>query len=146
MPTVVDIKIIWIKFAHSVHFSSLIPKISMFTLAISCMTSLPWFMDLTVHTTNCHCSMCWAFLLLPWLLRWCSAKESACQCKILGFDPWGGKICWSRKWQPTVVFLPGKLHGQRRQATVRGVPKSQTWLSDWVYTHCCYWSSKLHVS
>ena len=23
------------------------------------------------------------------------------------------KIPWSRKWQPTPVFLPGKLHGQR---------------------------------
>ena len=24
------------------------------------------------------------------------------------FDPWVGKIPWSRKWQPTPVFLPGK--------------------------------------
>ena len=23
-----------------------------------------------------------------------------------GFDPWAGKIPWSRKWQPTPVFLP----------------------------------------
>ena len=23
------------------------------------------------------------------------------------------KIPWSRKWQPTQVFLPGKFHGQR---------------------------------
>ena len=30
------------------------------------------------------------------------------------FDPWVGKIPWSRKWQPTPVFLPGKFHGQRR--------------------------------
>ena len=32
-----------------VHFSSLIPKMSMFTLAISCLTAfnLPWFRDLT---------------------------------------------------------------------------------------------------
>ena len=29
------------------------------------------------------------------------------------FDPWVGKIPWRRAWQPTVVFLPGKLHGQR---------------------------------
>ena len=33
-----------------------------------------------------------------------------------GFDPWVGKICWSRKWQPTPVFLPGKCHGQRSLA------------------------------
>ena len=24
------------------------------------------------------------------------------------FDPWVGKIPWSRKWQPAPVFLPGK--------------------------------------
>ena len=24
-----------------------------------------------------------------------------------------GKILWRRKWQPTLVFLPGKSHGQR---------------------------------
>ena len=30
-----------------------------------------------------------------------------------GFDPWVGEILWSRKWQPTPVFLPGKSHGQR---------------------------------
>ena len=29
------------------------------------------------------------------------------------FDPWVGKIPWSRKWQPTPVFLLGKFHGQR---------------------------------
>jgi len=27
------------------------------------------------------------------------------------FDPWIWKIPWSRRWQPTPVFLPGKLHG-----------------------------------
>ena len=32
------------------------------------------------------------------------------------FDPWVGKIPWSRKWQPTPVFLPGELHGQRSLA------------------------------
>ena len=51
------------------------------------------------------------------LPRWLSGKELACQfrrCKRCGFDPWVGKIPWSRKWQPTPVFLPGKFHGQRR--------------------------------
>ena len=38
-------------------------------------------------------------------------KESVCQCrrsKRCSFDPWVGKIPWSRKWQPTLVFLPGE--------------------------------------
>ena len=51
--------------------------------------------------------------------RWHSGKESACQCKRhrrCGFDPWVEKIPWSRKWQPTPVFLPGKSHGRRSLA------------------------------
>ena len=54
-----------------------------------------------------------------WLLRWRSSKESACQCrrhKRHRFDPWIGKTPWSRKWQPTSVFLPGKSCGQRSLA------------------------------
>ena len=47
---------------------------------------------------------------LPWWLR---GKESACQCRRRGFDPWVRKIPWRRKWQPTPVFLPGEFHGQR---------------------------------
>jgi len=30
------------------------------------------------------------------------------QFRRLGFDPWVEKIPWSRKWQPTPVYLPGK--------------------------------------
>ena len=30
-----------------------------------------------------------------------------------GFNPWVGKILWRRKWQPTPVLLPRKLHGWR---------------------------------
>ena len=48
-----------------------------------------------------------------------SGKESTCQCKRYKrhrFDPWIGKIPWSRKWQPTPVFLLGKFHGQRSLA------------------------------
>ena len=32
------------------------------------------------------------------------------QCGRPGFNPWVGKISWRRKWQPTLVFLPGKSH------------------------------------
>ena len=31
----------------------------------------------------------------------------------LRFNPWVEKIPWSRKWQPTAVFLPGEFQGQR---------------------------------
>jgi len=31
-------------------------------------------------------------------------------------DPWVRMIPWRRKWQPTLVFLPEKSHGQRSLA------------------------------
>ena len=54
-----------------------------------------------------------------------------------GFDPWAWKIPWSRKWQPTPVFLPGKPHGQK--SLVGYNPWSGKVRYDWVtnraYTH-----------
>ena len=43
---------------------------------------------------------------LPWWLR---GKESSCHYRRYGFDSWVRKITWKRKWQPTPVFLPGKI-------------------------------------
>ena len=41
-------------------------------------------------------------------------KVSVClQCRRPGFNPWVGEILWRRKWQPILVLLPGKSHGQR---------------------------------
>ena len=48
-----------------------------------------------------------------------SSEESTCPCrrpKRHGFDLWVGKIPWSRKWQPTPVFLSGEFHRQRSLA------------------------------
>ena len=48
--------------------SSLIPKMSMFTLAISCWTTsnLPWFMDLTFQVPMQYCSLqLWTLLPSP---------------------------------------------------------------------------------
>ena len=54
-------------------------------------------------------------------------KESAYNARDLGFNPWVRKIPWRRKGQPTLVFLPGKLHRQRSlRVTVHGVAKSWT--------------------
>ena len=53
------------------------------------------------------------------LPKWLSGKEPACQhrrCRRCRFNPWVGKIPWSRKWHPIPVFLPGKFHGQRSLA------------------------------
>ena len=66
--------------------------------------------------------------------------QSHCRrCTRRGFDLWVGKIPWRRKWQPTLVFLPGESHGQRSPAgySAWGL-KSHTglkWLS--AHTACC---------
>ena len=68
-----------------------------------------------------------------------SDKESAYQfwrLRRCRFDPWVGKIPWSRKWNPILVFFPGKFHGQRSLAGWSPwAAKCWTWLSDWAYTH-----------
>ena len=51
------------------------------------------------------------------------------------FGSWVGKIPWKREWQPTPVFLPeNPMDGGAWQATVRGVKKSCTPLSDFTFT------------
>ena len=53
------------------------------------------------------------------LPRWLGGKESTCQCRrhrSCKFDSLVGKIPWSRKWQPTPVFLLGKFQEQRSLA------------------------------
>ena len=45
-----------------------------------------------------------------------TGQKSICQCrrhKRCELDPWVRKIPQRRKWQPTLVFLPGESHGQR---------------------------------
>ena len=47
-------------------------------------------------------------------------KEYTCRCrrcKRCGLEPWAGTSPWSRKWQPTPVFLPGNFHGKRSLAS-----------------------------
>ena len=49
------------------------------------------------------------------LPRWLSGKESACQCRSW-FDPWLGRFPGEKKWQPTLLFLSRKSHGQKSLA------------------------------
>ena len=71
------------------------------------------------------------------LSRWFRGKESTCQCRISGFDLWVRKISWSRKHQPTLLFLPGKSHRQR--SLVGNSPEGRkesdmTKYADYLYT------------
>ena len=70
--------------------------------------------NVITHVTIYPAGICWDMLVSPWssgLPRWHSGKESSCQCRRHGFDPWVGKIPLRRKWIPTPVFLSGKSHG-----------------------------------
>ena len=42
-----------------------------------------------------------------------NGKESAYNAEETRFDPWVGKIPWTKKWQLTTVFLPEESHEQR---------------------------------
>ena len=68
-----------------------------------------------------------------------SSKEPTCKCRRcrrLKFDPCIGKIPWRRKWQPILNYcLKNPLDRGAWQATVRGVTRSQTWLSTHSYHH-----------
>ena len=44
-------------------------------------------------------------------------------CRRHSFDPWVREIPWRRNWQPTPVFVPGRVHGLQ---SVR---------HDWAHTH-----------
>ena len=51
-------------------------------------------------------------------------REPDSQCrrhKRLGFYPWVRKITWSRKWQPTPVFLPVESHGQKEAGGLQSI-------------------------
>ena len=50
------------------------------------------------------------------------------------FNPWVGKILWSRKWQPTSIFLPGKFHGQRSLTGYTSWGHKETGLSAHIHT------------
>ena len=63
------------------------------------------------------CPFLWILVMAP---RWLSDKESACQHRRCSFDPWVKKIPWSRKWQPTPAFLPGKFQCTEELGCCRG--------------------------
>ena len=98
-----------------VHFSLLIPKMLMFTLAISCLTNsnLPWFMDLTGEGNGTPLQ--YSCLENPTDGgAWPAAVHGSLR---VGHD-WATSLLlftfmhWRRKWQPTPVFLPGESQGR----------------------------------
>ena len=71
--------------------------------------------------------------LVFYAVMWGFVPSSVRYCKSFKHLLW---LPWSRKWQPTPTFLPGKSKDRGIwQATVHGVAKSQTRLSGWAHRH-----------
>ena len=71
-----------------------------------------------LQSSTCH----WSSTLLlerrvhtgaPLVAQWQRIHLPTRRCE---FDPWVGKTPRKRKWKPSLVFLPGKSHGQRSLA------------------------------
>ena len=79
------------------------------------------------------------YMCFTWLPSWHSSKKkSTYQCrrpKRGRFNPWVKKIPWSRKWQPTPVFLLGKFYGQRSWAGYSSQGCEESDMTEWVSTH-----------
>ena len=119
-------------FIHSLHNSlhSLIPNSHSFP-SIPHPLWQPQVGSLCLWASFCFVGN---FIGLPWWLRW---WRVCLQCGRPGFDPWVGKIPWRRKWQTTLVFLPGKSHGWRSLAGYHPqATKSRTQLSNFTSYLC----------
>ena len=95
-------------------FSQMLTPNDIFTWYLSSCKSHNWFAEERWEVMNgliqyipmlerdvCLLTILWKVSTIfghPWWLR---GKESVCQCRRLGFNPWVRKIPWRRKWQPT---------------------------------------------
>ena len=100
---------------------------------------LPWILN--VKKSSC---LMWHFHFLQtstrfmWLPRWLSSKESACQCRRTGYAgsiPGLGRSPGGNGNPLQYSCLKNFMHRGAWQATVHGVKKSQTWLSDQAHTN-----------
>ena len=76
--------------------------------------------------------------ILPGFPWWLRQSRIGLQCKRPRFDPWVRKILWRRNGNPLQhSCLENSMDRGARRATVHGVTKSQTRLSDWARTLYC---------
>ena len=95
--------VIWVKFTHPVHFTSLIPRMSMFTLAI-CLTisNLPWFIQVPMQYCSYSIETCFyhqshpqldiVFTLAPSLYSFWSYFSTDLQKHIVHLPTWGAPL------------------------------------------------------
>ena len=87
-----------------------------------------WFQPHFLESQKGECFLAiLAFLSLymkSWFPGWLRSKESVCQCRRCGFNPWVEKIPWRRKQQPTPYSCLGNpMDRGAWWATVQGVAK-----------------------
>ena len=66
------------------------------------------------------------YIYIRWLPWWLSGKESICQCRRWGFNPWVGRISWRKTGNPlqcSCVGNPIDRRARQSRATVLGVTK-----------------------
>ena len=72
----------------------------------------------TMEANSLATELLWKPKVNKRLPRRLSGKESTCQCRREGFNPWAGKILWKREWLPTPVLLPGEFYGQKSLVSI----------------------------
>ena len=49
-----------------------------------------------------------------------------------GFNPWVGKVPWTREWLPTPAFWPGEFHGQKSLSGYRPWGQKESDMTEWL--------------
>ena len=73
--------------------------------------------------------------IIKGLSRQLWGEESACQCMIFKFSPWVKKIPRRMTWQPTPVFLPGKIHRQMSLVSYSTWGRKESDVTEQLSTH-----------
>ena len=76
--------------------------------------------------------------LVPWVAQ---MVKNLIQCGRPRFDPWVRKIPWKKKWQPILVFLPGKSHGQRSLAGYSPCTRKESDMTGWITRERSTWDT-----
>ena len=64
-------------------------------------------------------------------------NESPCQCRRRRFDSWVGRILWRRKWQPTPVFLLGKMLRTEESGGLQSMSCKELDMTEWQNMRAC---------
>ena len=71
---------------------------------------------------------------ISWVSQVALWQKCACQSRISRFDTWVRKIPWSKKWQPTLVFLPEIAQEQKNLVGYSKWGFKETDMIEWLST------------